>query len=226
MKKLTTNQMGILLKHTCVKDDKGQPLLVYRGEHGQIDTTQPALQTLIGSLSFGTARAASHYAQSPNNYTVMPKAARVYPAYLVINNPIINDPRDAFMDFSLLEEKVGRDLAVEFFLKNSRWVEHTDNWSRIASEGGFSSVQEFYENCPERMTELYTQLWPLLDDPAFIRMLKDKGFDGAIYKGSGETSHETEYRVFDSCSVIYAISRQIETRPRREAHLDSDSIIP
>lgn len=212
MKKITTTQMSILLKHTCAKDDKGLPIRVFRGEHGSIDPARSGLQTLIGSLSFGTARAASHYAQKPNDDRLTPQASRVYPAYLVIKNPIINDPHEAFMEFSHLQSKIGLNLAAEFFLKNAHWIEHTDNWANIASNGGFSNVKEFHENCPDRMSELYTQLWPLLDDPAFIKILKEKGFDGAIYQGSGDTSDEAEYRVFDPSSVIYAISHQIQVR--------------
>lgn len=212
MKKITSAQMSILLKHTCAKDDNGLPIRVFRGEHGALDPARSGLQTLLGSLSFGTARAASHYAQNPNNLKVKPEAPRVYPAYLVIKNPIINDPHEAFMEFSHLQSKIGFDLATEFFLKNAHWIEHTDNWGNIASEGGFSDVREFHENCPERMSELYTQLWPLLDDPAFIKILKDKGFDGAIYQGSGETLDEPEYRVFDPCSVIYSISHEFQAK--------------
>lgn len=226
MKKLNTTQMGILLRHTCVKDEQGQPLRVYRGEHGLLDPAGPGLQTLIGSLSFGTARAASRYAESPNDNRVTPQAARVYPAYLVIKNPIINDPHEAFMEFSHLQSKIGLDLATEFFLKNAQWVEHTDNWGNIASDGGFSDVKEFHDKCPERMPELYTQLWPLLDDPAFIKVMKAKGFDGAIYQGSGETLDEAEYRVFDSSSVIYALSHQIEARYSLDIKHERNSSTP
>lgn len=226
MKQLTKRQVETLLKSTCVRDEHGAPLRVYRGEHGRVDSDKPGLQTILGSLSFGSAEAASHYAQNPNDHRVTAQESRVYPAYLVVKNPIINDPHEAFMEFSYLQHQIGTSLAVEFFLKNSQWVEHTDNWGEIADQGNFSSVQEFYEKCPERMPELYTQLWPLLDDPAFISVLKEKGFDGAVYQGSGETAHEAEYRVFEPSGVIYALSRQIDAKPLLTIKHEPDYVSP
>lgn len=217
MKKLTEKQMAVLLKDTVVKDKQGAPLRVYRGEHSDLDGGDSGVKTLLGSISFGDSVTASTYACEPNNSTLRAELPRIYPAYLIIKKPFFNDCGDPFVDFSHLENHLGKGLADHFFLKHASAAENTNNWQdEINPDSEWGSIAEFYADHPERMNELYMELYHLLDDPEFIAVLKSKGYDGAVYNGSGVNGSEDEYRVFDKSSIIYALSGEIETKPRRE----------
>lgn len=213
MRKLTDRKMALLLRNTAVTNSLGEPLIVYRGEHGLLNEASPGLQTKLGSLSFGTAGAASSYAQHPNDRDMTAESPRVYPAYLIINKPFTTE-QDPFLDFTLVEKKLGRDVALHFFDRYADHAENTDNWgSEINGDDKFTGVREFLKLHPERACELYASIYPFLDDPEFSAILKAKGFDGAIYGGCGENALEPEYRVFDESSVIYALSKEIALKP-------------
>ena len=225
MKQLTKKQMAVLLKNTVVKDKQGAPLKVYRGEHSPLDTSDTGVKTLLGSLSFGDAQTASTYACEPNNSTHTADSPRIYGAYLIMNNPFFNDGGDPFIDFSHVEARLGKQLADHFFLKHAASAENTNNWQEeIDPDNEWGSIAEFHKHHPERMNELYMELYYLLDDPEFVNILKEKGFDGAIYSGSGANGGEDEFRVFDKTSIIYAISREIEPKPRRELSLEQGGL--
>lgn len=54
---------------------------------------------------------------------------------------------------------------------------------------------------PELLKTLYVQIYPLLDDPRVIDLMRTSGFDGAIYAGTGAFPDEPEYRVFDAAQA-------------------------
>lgn len=213
MKKESPARLNDRLKKSIVKDENGTPLIVYRGEHGPMDDPRNGMQTLLGSLSFGSKEAASHYATSPNRRDAKAVAPRVYPAHLLIENPFFNNPNDPFIDFNIVEEKLGVEIATQYFVKYAGYAENTNNWLEINDGSQFQGVEDFARKHPERMGELYMELYPLLDDPEFIRILRDHGFDGAVYSGSGETALEPEYRVFDERNVVYALSAHNKEKP-------------
>lgn len=225
MRKLTERRMALLLKDTHVLDESGSPLMVYRGEHGAINEKKPGFQSILGSLSFGSQNAACMYAEHPNYSRIVPESPRVYPAYLIIKKPFVTDADDPFVDFSHLEKQLGVDVAIKFFTKFAGHAENTNNWADEINESNeFSGVGDFLRQHPERGGELYANLWPFLDDQEFIELLKAKGFDGAIYAGSGETMLEAEYRVFDESSVIYALSREISLDPALQRQHESEEL--
>lgn len=225
MKQLTEKQLAVLLKNTVVRDGQGAPLKVYRGEHSALAAGDSGVKTLLGSVSFGDPKTASSYAIEPNNSNHTAEAPRVYPAYLIINKPFLNDPGDPFVDFGYVEKRLGKEVADRFFLKHASFAENTNNWQdEINPDCKWGSIAEFHKAHPERMNELYMELYPLLDDPDFIALLREKGYDGAIYCGSGENGVEDEFRVFDSTSIIYALSREIELKPRREKSLEAEGL--
>jgi hypothetical protein len=92
-----------------VVDEAGKPLVVYRGEHGAVP--ESGFQTRLPSLSFGDANAANTYAMSPNYHLDTVQAPRVTPGHLKIENPIIENRDDPFVDLSHLESKLGADEA-------------------------------------------------------------------------------------------------------------------
>jgi hypothetical protein len=216
MKKLTTAQLKHFLKDTHVKGAQGQPLVVYRGEHGEIDDTYLRFQTMLGTYSFGGHQTASGYAIHPNNRTMTPHQPRVFPVYLRVKKPFVGDPKhpnDPFLDFTYVEKELGHKVAVTFFIKHGYAVQHTDNWDEINKDKQFKRIEDFYNKHPERMSELYANTYHFLDDLEFIAALKAKGFDGAISGGTGANALEVEYRVFDANNIVFALSREIAAEP-------------
>jgi hypothetical protein len=177
-----------------VVDEQGNPLPVYRGEHGKPGTKD--FQSLLPSLSFGSAAAANTYAESPNHHDHEAIAPRVTPAYLKIENPVIENRDDPFIDLSEVAAKLGHDMAMKMAREYAGSIANTGNWDENFS-GEWDSVHEFLDAHPERVGELYMDAYELLDDPAFVKAAKAAGYDGAIHIGNGETFDDLEYRIFD-----------------------------
>ncbi len=165
----------------------------YRGQYGE----SPDIETKVGSISFGDAEAASLYAQEPNVTTDVVEAAKVFPSFLKIENPIINSPDDPFMDFSILSDAIGFDKAKAYFIKHEDGVMNTGNW-----EENFMDEYDSVADVPDsRLPELYVESYTILDDPSAVEDMKAAGFDGAIHMGSGETFGQAEYKVFDESQI-------------------------
>jgi hypothetical protein len=178
---------------TCVVDEEGMPLRVYRGEHG--DTHLP-VHSRLASISFGTREAANAYATNPNDTYDCAQNPRVMAAYLSIRKPLINNPNDPFIDFPILASAIGAENARNVFVKFGDYLYNTDNWA---------SNFEMYESVDQvplnEMDGLYLDLYPLLDDPSVVALLKANGFDGAIHAGAGRTAREPEYKVFSADQI-------------------------
>jgi hypothetical protein len=178
-----------------VVDAQGKPLPVYRGEHG----AGADWQTRHGSWSFTSeSSAAEQYASVPNSgddqHSVNP---RVLVAYLRIENPLINDKEDPFIEGAVLVRALGQAEAVRIARKFADHVENTSNWQEeINAADDFASVDAFLSRHPERVGELYFDAYPYLDDKAEVAKLRAAGYDGAIHGGNGETALTPEYKVF------------------------------
>ncbi|MHB1910180.1 MAG: ADP-ribosyltransferase-containing protein [Nitrososphaerales archaeon] len=188
---------------SLVRDEEGKPLVVYRGEHGNTRTGEE-FSSLLASLSFGTSEVASEYALAPNVGKHIPIAPRVYPCYLRIVNPVLNNPNDAYMEFSDIEDKFGRNVAIRFAIRFSEYIEHTSNWGENYSEE-YASVEELLRQRPETIRNLYMWAFPLLDDFEFVELAKSKGYDGAIHAGTAASLGTIEYKVFHHSQVKSAI---------------------
>ncbi len=175
-----------------VVDDKGEPLVVYRGEHGLNDGD---IHSRSGSISFGSKEAASLYAEHPNNVKENPKAPRVTPAYIKIENPAMNAPNDPFIELGLIEKLLGKDEAIRIAKKFSDDIENTNNWQDDLSEK-YATVEDYLKKNPRALENLYFDAYKLFDDPEEVGKFRAAGFDGAIHAGSGATAHEVEYKVF------------------------------
>ena len=184
-----------------VVDTDGNLLPVFRGQHG---TSDHYGETLLGSLSFGSAAGASAYATSPNVTTMVVQAPKVFPVYLNIEKAFVDCPDDPFMDLSRYNELFGLEETRRIAVKFKNYVEHTNAWLELSEEHGIETVVELAEVRPALLLELYFEVYALLDDPAEVAILRAAGYDGAIHGGSGETALEPEYRVFSEdqvCSV-------------------------
>jgi hypothetical protein len=181
-----------------VVDADGQLLPVFRGQHGAQDHWG---ETLLGSLSFGSAAGASAYALSPNVRTMFVQAPKVFPVYLDIRKPFLDSGDDPFMDLTRYNEIFGIEETVRIAVKFKNYVEHTNAWLELSEEHGFDCAVALATTRPDLLLELYFVVYALLDDPDEVARLRAAGFDGAIYGGSGETAMETEYRVFSEDQI-------------------------
>lgn len=179
-------------------DSYGRPMVVYRGEYGELDRV-PVLSTRLGSLSFGDRETALSYAHHPNRAGDALPCPRVHAAYLAIRTPIVNQPDDPFIELTTLGTVLGRDNAVRIATKFAMWVMQTSPWAN--GEIRARSVEEFLDADPRGLERLYVQAFPLFDDPEEVARLKDAGFDGAIYGGAGANAGEIGYRLFDATAA-------------------------
>lgn len=182
-----------------VVDAKGDPLVVYRGEHGQ--DTSADFSSRMGSVTFtDDPGVASTYAMTPNNRADYAEAPRVSAAYLRITNPVIDNRDDPFLEMGDLLNKLGRDEAVRIARKFSDDIEDTGNWQEDLSQE-FASVDAMMDAAPQRVIDLYFDAYKFFDDAHEVSKLKAAGFDGAVHVGNGESMDALEFRVFGSDQV-------------------------
>lgn len=183
---------------TVVADASGEPLVVYRGEHGGHGKL---LNTRLASLSFSSYAVAKHYALNPNHCGDVAVTSIVIPAMLRITQPFFCNLDDTFIDFSRLVEIVGKAAAIHWFLQKQEHVMNTNAWADAFGKE-FRDVHALVRHNPELLYELSVQVWPLLDDSWFIELLQTLGYDGAVYRGSAISEQAAEYRVFDREQVL------------------------
>jgi hypothetical protein len=190
------------LSNTVVVDAQGQPLAVYRGEHGMHDHF---IQSLLPSISFGDEAAARQYAMHPNQPHLRAERPRILKAYLNITKPVFNRSGDSYVDYDDLVELVGLRLANRMFCKFAEVVMATDAWADMVvhSLKAWRTVESLIAQRLDLMSQLCIQVYPLLDDPEFIEHTRSLGFDGAIHMGSGFNSGADEYRVFDQNQIVF-----------------------
>jgi GNAT superfamily N-acetyltransferase len=189
-----------------VVDPKGNPLPVYRGEHGAFHENKD-LTSKLASYTFGAdPETANLYATEPNDRRDTVEAPRVIPVYLRIENPFINAPDDPFIDLSYIQSKLGRAAAEAIALAHADHIRDTGSWMENVNEDGeFDTIQDVIDNAPQKLGELCFLTFQLLDgfmtedgkrDSRFVELIKSKGYDGAIYMGMGDNSDDIEYRIF------------------------------
>ena len=198
---------------TYVRNEAGNPLLVYRGEHGP---SGQCLETRYPSITFTEyPDIASGYASHPNNLADCngSKSPRVIPAYLDIQNPVVNTPCDPFVELVDLEAALGRDEAVAIAMRLEESFTETNNWfDSIQPRYGVDTIEDFFAVCPDGTNKLYGEAFRIFDDPQTIATLKAHGYDGAIHAGVGESMRTAEYRVFDPSQVTFALE-QVPVEP-------------
>lgn len=181
---------------TYAVDDAGEPLLVFRGQHGISDDV---FHSRLGSLSFGDLSAAYTYATHPNNRSDKAERSRVIPAYLSITNPVIVSKDDPFISFSLIADQLGIERAAEMARE---LAPHIDQYSYMEEQG--TTVAELLATDLEAVRTLDADAYLVFDSPKYVEWFKEAGFDGAIHLGNGETAGSVEYKVFSPDQVLHA----------------------
>lgn len=209
-----------------IVDSDAEPLLVFRGEHGERDSR--LFQHRVGSITFADFDSARRYAESPNDRADSVRECRVMPVYLKIARPFMFEPEDPYLELSTVEKLLGREEAVRVALKFESWIRRTDNWCRIEEELGRElTVEDFLDRYPRRLTDLYFLAYLYFDDPEETAKLKAAGFDGAVHAGSSVTAEKPEYKVFGPDSVWRASERWLTPDEAEEFVLQgSTAVVP
>jgi hypothetical protein len=141
----------------------------------------------------------------PNDHGDVVEEPRVVPAYLDIQNPVMNDPSDPFIGLAVIEAALGRDQAVRIAHKFASHITDTGFWyETVRPELEIYDVATFLDRFPERLDELYFQAFIYLNDADEVAILGKAGFDGAIHCGFGDNGTEVEYKVFNEGQIAAA----------------------
>ncbi len=191
---------------TAVALESSQQILVtaYRGEHGKPEEGT-LFQSRLASLSFGSQSAARQYALSPNMKDDIVDTPRIIKATLVINNPVMNDPDDPFLELGPLLNSLGREKVLTLAQEQIAHLSNTDNWHEMLETHGLNnrSPEEALAQLSqlpddEGLGQLYLDAYPVFDNPKYINWFKAAGYDGVVQGGNGETALEPEYKIFSA----------------------------
>lgn len=181
----------------CIKD----PIMkttarLYRGQYGEHSDTPT---TRLGSLSLGDLETAHIYAHSPNqrgDRIIEPCILQVDIEY---QHPFVNTPGDAFIDYIDLEARLGTESALTYGGLDDTCLVRCEAWNEMCALTGtlWPTLSDVYKVAPHLLTEVSFQLYRLLDDHAFVQLLRQRGYDTAIYRSSGVSLHTHEVRVID-----------------------------
>lgn len=182
----------------------GDDGLLYRGEHSSLESG--LLNSRLGLYSFGDRDVAKHYAIHPNNRNDMVESPRIIEAELTLCNLFHYDPRSSFVDMVTL-----RDLC-----------DHDDDWRDMAislavdlcaNENTFHWLDNFdidHENLTEQeairtlideqgvgvLEYLDVDAYRVFDRPDIVQKMKERGYDGVVHAGNGESAMTREVKVF------------------------------
>ena len=204
-------------ENSKVTDQSGRPLLVHRGEHGPIDhagvqSQEDAkwgpFQSRLGALTFGSSRAAKHYALQPNQQDELPIAPRIFSSYLSTKNPVMNRPNDPFVELVEVVLAVGENVTMKIVIEMKYIIEHTNRWCDEL-EPKYGNFGEYINSVFFQFEDIYFNAYNLFDSAEYVDIFRRAGFDGVIHGGSGDTFGEAEYKVFSASQALNLFSTRV-----------------
>lgn len=190
--KLESNPL--FCKMLSPNDDSVIDAIVFRGEHGDAGP----LHTRRSAYSFSTLDIAKVYASEPNDRGDVPVFPKIIEAKISIFNPVINEPDDPFIDCKRIMDCVGMENALVIFEELKPHIEETDRFSEVVQEYGVVNYDELVKKAGlSVLNELYLDAYHVFDKPEFVEMFKEKGYDGLVQGGNGESAMDAEYKVFN-----------------------------
>ena len=186
---------------SVVTTPAGKPMVVFRGEHANVDETGQQINTRLGSISFGSLNAANAYSTVPNRQDDTAEAPRTIPAYLSIQKPVINTPEDPFIDLSVILKILGPEHAATIAVELSDAIEDTNNWEENFADK-YESVEDLLSKDRAAINDLAVDAFRVFDDAKYVNWFKEAGFDGAVHGGTGDNALEPEFKIFSPDQVI------------------------
>lgn len=181
---------------------------VHRGQWCGSDGLRSALPT----MTFGTHRAAAHYASIPNDrdlardqhispaiFTARLAATRVYCRTQLAHC-------DPFFDLDVLMNDFGRDLVEAVVRTCADSIRNTNAFEEMHAETGLS-LDAMVAAYPDKLAWLPpVDAHIALREPAMIAALQAAGYDAVAIGGSGETHGEMEWHVLDPMMAVDAVT--------------------
>lgn len=187
------------------KGPDGKPLRLYRGECAHPNHETP--KSYLRALYFGNVDVANVYAGGDSNtgdyYT-----SRLFPVYLILDRPFIDQPLDPFLEMRHVRLTLGLGEAKRIAIRFAKYIEETDNWrERVNPDNKYKGVADYLHQGGS-IDELYFQAHRFFDSLMEINRLRKRGYDGAIHRGSGCGSADAvEYCVFSRNQVYFTTSQ-------------------
>lgn len=177
----------------------------FRGVYGAGDV----LDKRLASWTFSDHRpTAQYYATHPLNGQGLVENPRIVVAQLTCTKLFQNTPTDPFLELGEVESKLGRAEALRIAWKFKDWITQTNLWedmtvSEYAQYRDYT-IEQFLEQHPDRLDELYFQAYPFYDDEFEVARLVSAGYDAATHGGNAASMYTSEWRVFtkDIINVI------------------------
>lgn len=170
---------------------------LFRGQHGHRDE---GLRTQLASLTFSDYEVARTYALHSRQPVICPK---IFEARIDIPKLLVNTPDDPFIDYPDLVAALGREAVESFIIDPSLQLYMTNGWERICQETNhrWATIEEVLAHAPTLLEYLPIQLYHLCDLPRVVDLMKQAGYGGALYRGSGCGMDVFEVRVFDTACI-------------------------
>lgn len=213
--------------NSIVVDKHKNPLLVYRGEYYKKGSKYDKDNSWNRSSPFHSVRGALSFSDSEKIALVYASKdetdfeekeytdfePRVYSAYLKIEKPFFNDPKDQFIELSMIRDKLGEKEAIRIAIKFSENIMFQSNWldnyydefgdnSEIGKKNSVGNFIESHKDAKDALDKLYFQIYHLLDDLDEVVKLKKAGYDGAIHNGTQVSFDTVEYKVFSPDQIL------------------------
>ena len=198
---LDTEDSG--LENTKIVDEKGVPLVVYRGVHGEAEG-----KTLKGRMPTFT----------PNKYIAGDYAAdgeyaRVGSYRLNITNPVDLDTGEDVISMKDLRALIGDMTPAEQKLFNKMMLE-PQNWRGFENSArvGELTQDDIDAGIPDNV---YTDSFEIADSLEFVELMKNRGHDGIIIRGPFQANDEMDVIPADMYEDL-EVNGEVEYRPFSE----------
>ena len=188
------NALAWLDKHT-----------VYRGQWCGCN----ALRSNLPTFAFGTWNAARIYSKDPNDKDLVCKqvlSPQIFEARLDVSKIYcateLEHP-DPFFDLSVIECEFGRDITNAVIRDYADSIEDVCAFLELEEQTGLRMILDMAGNWPGSLHWLPPVPGYLaLRVPEFTEALQCAGYDAVAIGGSGETSLEMEWHVFDAARAV------------------------
>jgi hypothetical protein len=177
---------------------------VYRGQW----CGAGALRTDLPAMTFGTERAAEHYAAIPNDHNLANSqeiSPEVFRAKLEVTKVYCRTALgdcDPFFDLDTLLNDFGRDLVDNLVKTCASSIENTNAFEELHTETGMP-LKEMVAAYPGGISHLPPMdAYIAMRQPAFIEALIEAGYDAVAIGGAGDTHGEMEWHIWDPALAI------------------------